>query len=440
MPIKDNKVNFKFGTSEEYNDTQKNNDTIYFLTDNKEIYVGDQKYSEIGPCWNSIINDDCLEILGTESFTLNMSDSKTWNGVLEYSLDHKNWTEWNGTSISSQDNRLYLRGIDNTYLVDQGQGSSFVFNTLGKIRIKGNIETLLNYKEAQRGIHSKMSNSCFRGLFKNCSSLEIPPELPAVALTNFCYYAMFDGCSSLLQTPRLPAIKLGEHCYSAMFARCTALTTVANDLLPSTIMEQACYSSMFDGCSSLINMPYLPATHLAQNCYNNMFHDCNSLVAMQPLPATSLAKQCYFHMFDSCDALTTIERLPATVLAESCYSNMFAYCTSLTNTPQDCLPATTLASHCYSDMFGHCTALTKPIELPATKLAEFCYSSMFSGCTNIKLSKTQIGDYQTPYCIPPSGNGTTASEALNGMFTNTGGTFASTPTINTTYYFASSQN
>ena len=61
---------------------------------------------------------------------------------------------------------------------------------------------------------------------------------------------------------------------------------------------------------------------------------------------------------------------------------------------------------------------------------------MFQDCTSIKLSTTQTGEYTVEYRIPTSGNGTTATDALIGMFTSTGGTFTGTPEINTTYYLS----
>jgi hypothetical protein len=111
---------------------------------------------------------------------------------------------------------------------------------------------------------------------------------------------------------------------------------------------------------------------------------------------------------------------------------MFYGCTSLTTIPE--LPATTLADRCYYSMFQGCTSLTTIPELPATTLADYCYTAMFQGCSNIKLSATQTGVYQTPYRIPTSGSGTTGTESLDSMFSNTGGTFTGTPAINTTYY------
>ena len=94
----------------------------------------------------------------------------------------------------------------------------------------------------------------------------------------------------------------------------------------------------------------------------------------------------------------------------------------------------TMAGSCYRGMFYGCTSLTTAPALPATTLADYCYYYMFQGCTKIKLSTTQTGEYQTAYRIPKSGTGTTATDALSGMFTNTGGTFTGAPEINTTYY------
>ena len=128
----------------------------------------------------------------------------------------------------------------------------------------------------------------------------------------------------------------------------------------------------------------------------------------------------------------TVEAGQHPALANSCYSYMFRGCTSLTTAPS--LPATTLADSCYSSMFNGCTSLTTAPSLPATTLADSCYSYMFNGCTSIKLAISKSREYDKEYRIPKSGNGVTATSALNNMFTLTGGTFTGTPSINTTYY------
>ena len=145
-----------------------------------------------------------------------------------------------------------------------------------------------------------------------------------------------------------------------------------------------------------------------------------------------MGEKCYRHMFWECTGLTQAPELPATTLEMYCYEGMFSHCISLTSAPE--LPATTLATGCYQSMFGQCASLTSVPELPATTLATECYYLMFYWCTSLKLDILESIQYPTIYRIPSSGNGVSATRALNSMFTETGGTFTGTPEINTTYY------
>lgn len=195
-------------------------------------------------------------------------------------------------------------------------------------------------------------------------------------------------------------------------------------------MGPNCYANMFHSCTSLTSAPALPATTLDTDCYKQMFYGCTSLTTIHALPATTLTNGCYRGMFNGCTSLTTAPELQATTLALNCYQEMFKGCTALTTAPS--LPATTLTFSCYANMFSKCITLTTIPALPATTLDSNCYIFMFEGCTNIKLSTEQTGEYQIPYRIPTSGTGTGGSFTL--MFKGTGGTFAGTPEINTTYY------
>ena len=208
--------------------------------------------------------------------------------------------------------------------------------------------------------------------------------------------------------------------------------TVASGNHPT--MASSCYYGMFRECTSLTQTPSLPATTLANSCYFSMFSSCTSLTKAPALPATTLESNCYRSMFSGCTSLTKAPALPATTLANYCYYQMFQNCTGLTQAPT--LPATTLANSCYLNMFYGCTSLTQAPALSATTLVDGCYRSMFQGCSKIKLSSTQTGEYTVTYRIPSSGTGTTATDALTNMFTDTGGTFTGTPSINTTYYLS----
>lgn len=121
-----------------------------------------------------------------------------------------------------------------------------------------------------------------------------------------------------------------------------------------------------------------------------------------------------------------------TLPSDHCFRTLFYNCTSLAVAPS--LPATTITQYCYLNMFMNCTTLEVITELPATTLTTSCYRNMFRWCSKIKLSTTQAWEYQTEYRIPTSWTWTTATNAFDDMFYQTGWTFTWTPSINTTYY------
>lgn len=407
-----------------------------------------------------------LTFSSPNSFTLKVGDAtKHWDGALEYFDFNKTWTTWDGTTtLSAVDDDgeyvLYLRGTGNTHIGYYGGDNYIPWVINGTdVRCNGNIETLLDYATVEAGEHPAMAEEdCFGGLFKGCTALIKAPALSATTLANYCYYSMFQGCTSLTQAPALPATTLANNCYGYMFRGCTSLTqapalpatTLANNCydtmfygctsltqapaLPATTLAQYCYSNMFNGCTSLTQAPTLPATTLSNYCYQYMFQDCTSLTKAPALPATTLAAYCYQSMFYNCTSLTRAPALPATTLADYCYHAMFYGCTALTQAPE--LPVTTLANSCYSQMFRGCTSLIQAPALPATTLTDGCYAFMFRGCTGLKLSSSKTNEYTQEYRIPSSGTGTTATDALSNMFTNTGGNFIGAPEINTTYYLS----
>ena len=150
----------------------------------------------------------------------------------------------------------------------------------------------------------------------------------------------------------------------------------------------------------------------------------------------SMGTACFKNLFKSCTALYSAPYLPSEELSQRCYESMFEGCTRIQDAPS--LPASALAGYCYYRMFYGCRGMTSIPELPAAALQTQCYAMMFFGCTGIKLSASQTGAYVNAYRIPSSGSGSSASNALTDMFSGTGGTFRSTPSINTTYYTSNS--
>ena len=403
----------------------------YMKTEQGYIDIPDSAPASFKPAGKSY-----LTFNSSNSFTLKVNNStKNWDGTLEYFASNKTWTTWDGiTTLSAvYDNGeyfLYLRGTGNTIITGNGNSHQWIL-TGTDIKCIGNIENLLNYATVETGAHPTMANYCYANMFYNCTALTQAPSLPATTLANNCYAYMFYNCTNLTQAPSLPATTLADRCYYNMFRDCTALTQAP--ALPATTLASYCYTHMFSGCTAITQAPALLATTLADNCYAYMFYGC-ALIQAPSLPATTLANACYMVMFSNCTELTQAPALPATTLANSCYYGMFQDCTALTQAPA--LPATTLADYCYEFMFQDCTALTQAPVLPATTLASYCYYGMFSGCTALKLSSTKTEKYTQEYRVPSSGVGTTAQEALNDMFSSTGGTFTGTPSINTTYYFS----
>ena len=378
---------------------------------------------------------NCIVIQSDEPFDLLFYDDyydnnmtkvmikKAWDGELYYSIDKKNWNEWDGSKIhSSENNTVFLRGTNNSYISKDFSflkqynslgsfvlyTSRFFFTGVGFANVYGNVETLLDYKKVKNGIHPQMAEGCFKGLFSgwrtlkkapvlgadtlssfcynymfhNCKSLEIPPELPSMNLAYSCYRAMFYGCDNLKTAPSLPAVTLSEYCYGNMFCNCFSLEVFPQ--LPAQKLETGCYSEMFSGCDKLTQMIELPAQELAEYCYFRMFSDCKNLKKVSALPATQLAGYCYGSMFYGCTSLVSAPALPATQLAVYCYWEMFYGCTSLVSAPA--LPATQLAEYCYCYMFSGCTSLVSAPALPATQLAKRCYLQMFERCSSLKKS------------------------------------------------------
>ena len=194
---------------------------------------------------------------------------------LEYSVNNGEWAAVKaGTEITfgGAHGDLRLRGTNNT----QGTSSPYVnnnsfdhseiqFSTKNEVACKGDIRTLLDYKNYKT---VNTDNARFYKLFAECKQLISAPELPATTLADNCYSAMFVRCSSLISAPKLPA------------------TTLANN----------CYCDMFNGCTNLTSAPELPATTLAADCYIHMFEDCTKLSTVTMLaPSDEIANK-----YDAC--------------------------------------------------------------------------------------------------------------------------------------------
>ena len=367
-----------------------------------DVVIWQKTTGPVGPDYFYIENTYAGE--NTITFTtaqMGTPTSYTYAKSVEYSTDKKNWNTLTFNTSTPQTitigvgEKLYLRNDSGGF--NYYEFSSFYtnINTSQNCVVGGNINTLINYNDADN-VSLRGYYGCFYRLFKNAKNITDASNLiiPSTNIVESYCREMFYGCTSLQNAPTLSATTLGRHCYYQMFYECSKLTSAPQ--LPATKLATGCYSGMFSSCTSLVNAPTLPATTLVSDCYFRMFNSCTSLVNTPTLPATTLASQCYYEMFSSCKALTTAPTLPATTLADYCYHGMLGYCTSLTTAPA--LPATTLAIGCYNKMFVGCKALTTAPELPATTLASSCYDYMFGGCSKLNNVTVYADDISATDC------------------------------------------
>ena len=176
------------------------------------------------------------------------------------------WTEYTASdgiqptiATLNTGQKAIIKGMNSTYYDYVGgnpSGYPSYFWTSGRYIVYGNIMSLI-YGDSFRTENTLTGNRNFMGFFgssnENLNTANLISVanlvLPATVLTNHCYDVMFGNCKSITEAPVLPATTLAEYCYSYMFQDCTSLTTA----------------------------PELPATTLAANCYYSMFRDCTSL-------------------------------------------------------------------------------------------------------------------------------------------------------------------
>ena len=159
-----------------------------------------------------------LTFSSNSSFTLKVYDNtKHWDGTLYYSTNTTDWIVWSGvTTLSSFNNKLYLRGTGNTKITGSA-ASRFRWELTGTaIECIGNIENLLDWETVALGNHPAMAKSCFAFLFAG-APLIAPPSLPAISVTELCYAYMFSGIRSLNIVNILPATTMASYCYSQMY-------------------------------------------------------------------------------------------------------------------------------------------------------------------------------------------------------------------------------
>ena len=137
---------------------------------------------------------------------------------------------------------LSLRGFFLTYLY------SFEISG-GTFDVEGNIASL-SASSYETKWETKTVVGGLKSLFSGHTNLVSAENLvlPATTLLESCYKNMFKGCTSLTKAPELPATTLAKGCYASMFSGCTSLNYIK--CLATDISATDCTDGWLDGVSS----------------------------------------------------------------------------------------------------------------------------------------------------------------------------------------------
>lgn len=210
---------------------------------------------------------DMSNYLTIEALEDGLSASLSTNAC-EYCVDGDgNWkslSAYTETETINVGQTLSFRGE----LTPNGPRGIGTFSISKKCNLKGNCMSILFGDESTNNYSLSGMGNVFDGLFKNCTNIVNVSSnfLPATTLATSCYKNMFKGCTSLTTAPELPATTLDEYCYRDMFKGCTSLTTAPE--LPATTLANQCYYQMFKGCSKL-NYIKMIATDISSGYLDN---------------------------------------------------------------------------------------------------------------------------------------------------------------------------
>lgn len=192
-------------------------------------------------------------------FTANTAEStvrlyKNWSPTtvtLETSTDGESWstyTMWATITLSNVWDKVYFKRASGAqWKFSTNYQNNYYFRMSGSINGSGDVTSLL------------------------CSDL----TTDLTDSGDYCLWYLFRDCTSLVTPPNLPATILATNCYIGMFSGCTGLSSMCE--LPATELKNYCYKNMFSWCSSLSELPILKATTISEQAYMYMFRNCTNI-------------------------------------------------------------------------------------------------------------------------------------------------------------------
>ncbi|MBP5680003.1 MAG: leucine-rich repeat protein [Bacteroidales bacterium] len=390
---------------------------------------------------------------------------------LKYSEDKTHWHEVPTDMMKIAGNNVWVRATDKNASLYGCQIKIYSDAT-----ITGNIMSLLDSTCQQTSVSAGAFVNLFNPSVKNSKIIDVSGLLlPGTQLGDSCYKGMFEGCSSIQRAPELPATQLAKSCYENMFQGCTSLTIVPK--LPATELVEGCYKGMFEGCSKLsalsvgltswrdidattdwlkgvaetgnffsdgdleginlpegwvVNLDYFTFTALEENTkvflYGVKEHsDIRVLCSYDRIIwrnydnayveyLSNVGDKLYWRATDKNQSLkglnfgvyegkAEVSGNIMSLLDASCqqtevpagaFHSLFANCAWLTKAPE--LPFKELGDSCYAYMFDNCRSLTEAPELPATELSRACYMGMFQHCRALTEAPVLAAKDLAPAC------------------------------------------
>ncbi len=211
--------------------------------------------------------------------------------IIERSYDAENWVVCvvDDVITLNEGESVYFRG----YYTGEAESTNTKFGgTTGKLKLEGNINTLINYTASDLGSNFEVPAYACKSMFGGLKNLVDVSELylPSMNLSEQCYYYMF-VTAPITSAPVLPATKLTSECYRFMFQNCKQLKTAQN-IFPATTLAYRSYQSMFMGCSELSNDFTILATTLEDSACLNMFKNAYKVNYIKCLATDISATDC----------------------------------------------------------------------------------------------------------------------------------------------------
>ena len=315
------------------------------------------------------------------------------------------------------------------------------------IKIKGNIENLLDYQKVENNEHPTMGNRCFASMFKNNKDVVEAPTFPANVLSDECYVNMFANCS-LTVAPTVSATIFGINSMTGFLYNNSATAGsvyegvdekipfeyYSNDFLTFKTSDGSAFyiyvelteeerQGQLNGTISLNeNLRKVwdgeieistDKEHWTTWLGDDSGYAPNGVLYMRGRGNTYVTKYiggANYHKWicsvdgnvdlectGNIETLLDYEKVSNgehPTMGTGCFYGLFRSMPRLTKAPY--LPAKQLAPYCYCRMFAN-TAITTAPELPATELKDCCYMSMFINCQSLtktpNLHATILGDY-----------------------------------------------